>query len=122
MSAIDPTFDYSLGNDTIKVTWTPLANGDTGVPVTFADYSDRSVEFSGTFGTGGTISMQGSNVGSAYYILTDPQTSAITKTAAALEHIMEAAAYMRPIVSAGDGTTALTATMLMRRQRSGRAT
>jgi hypothetical protein len=58
-------------------------------------------------GVGGTISIQGSLDGTNWVILTDPQGNAITKTAAAIESISEATPYIRPIVTAGDGTTSL---------------
>jgi len=81
------------------------------------DWADYSVQFEGTFGTGGSITFEGSNDGTNYRALTDPQGNAITKTAAAIEQIEEAVRWVRPAVTAGDGTTALVATMFMRRNR-----
>lgn len=94
------------------VTWTGLANGDTGAPVELTQLSDRSVQVLGTFGTGGSVTLQGSLDGSNWVALTDPQGNAITKTAAGLEAISEVVRYIRPSVTAGDGTTSLTVILL----------
>jgi hypothetical protein len=44
-------------------------------------------------------------------VLSDLQTSAITKSSSALEGVAEAVKFVRPRVTAGDGTTSLTATL-----------
>lgn len=98
------------------IVWTPLTttNAD-GRPVEMPGSVVRSIHFSGTFGTGGTIKLQGSNNGTSWVDLTDPQGNAISKTAEAIEAIEENTRYVRPFVSAGDGTTSLTATLILRR-------
>lgn len=98
--------------------WTGLLNGDDGTPLEVYDHADMSVAFTGTFGTGGTIKFEGSNDGTNYFEITDPQGNAISKTAASLEQGTEIVRYYRPRVSAGDGTTSLTCTLYMRRSRS----
>lgn len=80
--------------------------------------SVRSVQFTGTFGTGGTILLEGSNDGTNYVTLTDPQGNAISKTAAGIEAIEETTVYIRPRVSAGDGTTSLVATLFLGRNNA----
>lgn len=97
------------------ITWANMANGDTGAAANWAKYQDRSVTFTGTFGTGGTIKLQGSNDGTNWFDLTDPQGNAISKTAAGLEQVQEATLWVRPNVTAGDGTTSLTAILFMRK-------
>lgn len=96
--------------------WT-LANGDTGAPLSLPSLADKSVHIHGTFGTGGSVTLYGSNnpadftvaAGSGTWIaLTDPQGNAITKTAAAIEQILENVCFIAPKVTAGDGTTSLT--------------
>ncbi len=99
------------------VVWTGLLNGDDGSAWEGPDFADRSVVVTGTFGTGGSITVQGSNDGTNWFALTDPQGNAITKTAAGLEQITEITKFVRPIVTAGDGTTSLVATMYARRGR-----
>lgn len=95
------------------VSWTGLDSDDSGAPVSLAGYSDRSVQITGTFGTNGSVTIQGSNDGINYVALTDPQGNAITKTSAALEAISEATRYIRPLVTAGDGTTDLDVTIFV---------
>lgn len=101
----------------VLVTWTGLLNGDQGLPVESVDFADRTAQFSGTFGAGGSITLEGSNDNVSYVALTDPQGNAITKTTAALEVIEEGPRYARPNVTAGDGTTSLTVTIWGRRNR-----
>lgn len=96
-------------------TWTGLDLDDSGIPIECVGYADRTVQVTGTFGTGGSVTIQGSNDKTNWFALTDPQGNAITKTAAGLELIMEAPLYLRPIVTAGDGTTSLTVSILCRR-------
>lgn len=100
------------------VTWTGLLNGDDGSPFEAYDFGDQSIQFGGTFGTGGTIVWEGSNDGVTYFTLTDVQTTAISKTAAALEQVTEATRYVRPRVTGGDGSTSLVATLYCRRGRA----
>lgn len=109
------TSDTTFGNNTHVLSWTPLANGDSGTPYGQAGFADRSIQVSGTFGVGGTVIIEGSNDGTNYIVLTDPQGNAISKTAAAIESVSEITKFIRPRVSAGDGTTAITVSMLVRR-------
>lgn len=97
------------------LTWTGLLNGDVGDAQGYAEFADKSVQVHGTFGVGGSITFEGSNDGTNWFPLTDLQGNAITKTAAALEHISEATVFVRPHVTAGDGTTSLTAILFVRR-------
>lgn len=99
------------------VTWSGLLNGDTGTRVSYTDFPDRTVQFLGTFGTGGSVSFEGSNDGTNWVVLTDPQGNAITKTAAGIEAVTETPRYVRPSVTAGDGTTNLTVIMFARTPR-----
>lgn len=89
-------------------TWTPLANGDTGSPESPGRLSDRSVQIKGTFGAGGSVTIQGSNDNVTWQTLRDPAGLALTFTSADLKQILENTNYVRPNVTAGDGTTALT--------------
>lgn len=94
--------------------WAGLANGDTGSTLMGAQYTDKSVQVSGTFGTGGTLRFEGSNDGVNWAVLTDPQGNALDFTTAKIEMVSEATLYVRPRVAAGDGTTALTVSLLMK--------
>lgn len=118
------TIEYQVdGNANLaRVVWGPLANGDDGAPVEMGDWADRTVQITGTFGAGGSVSMEGSNdkltETPTWAILTDPQGNAVTKTAAAIEVFEESTLLIRPHVTAGDGTTALIVKMVCRRNRA----
>jgi hypothetical protein len=99
------------------VTWSGLLNGDDGAPVNLSDFPDRTIQILGTFGTGGSVSFEGSNNGIDYLVLTDPQGNAITKTATAMEFVTETPLWVRPRVTAGDGSTSLTVIMIARTPR-----
>lgn len=104
-----------LGNEVKFVSWGPLANGDSGLPFGNPGFADRAVQIQGTFGAGGTVVIEGSNDGINYITLTDPQGVALSKIAAAIRGITEITKLIRPRVSAGDGTTSITVTLLARR-------
>lgn len=91
-----------------RVAWLNCANGDTGNPVGLSVYQDRSVQVLGTFGAGGSVTIQGSNDGgTTWSTLTDPLGNALTFTAAGIKQIVELPYQVRPSVTAGDGTTAI---------------
>lgn len=102
--------------DVYLATWTAMGNADTGTSVPISSASDRSVQVEGTFG-GATVTIQGSNDGTNYQTLTDPQGNALTWTSAnRLEQIEEITRYVRAITSGGTGTS-VTVTMLLRGQK-----
>jgi hypothetical protein len=102
-----------FGDNAKTVVWV-AANGDSGSPYEMRQQADRSVQIAGTFGAGGSVNVEGSNDGTNYQILRDPQGVALTFTAAGLKQVLEITNYIRPRVTAGDGTTALTITLLAR--------
>lgn len=89
----------------VRMKWEGFAaSGDVGTAVALGSWPDRSVQILGTFGTGGEITLQGSNDGgTTWATLTDPQGNSIVKSAAAIEAITEAVHMIRPICSAGSG-------------------
>ena len=97
------------------LTWSNMANGDTGQPIEMPGSADRTIQVSGTFGSGGALTLQGSNNGSVWATLTDPQGNDIVITSAKIETITEITRYMRPNVTAGNGSTSLNVSMLVRR-------
>lgn len=108
------TRDATFGNDVQVITWTPLAKGDTGTPFKNPGWADRSVQITGSFDTA-TITIEGSNDGTTYFTLTDPQTTSISKTSAALEQVIENTLWIRPNVAGSGGTTALTVVLVARK-------
>lgn len=101
--------DQNMRSQTAQ--WTGLLNGDDGAPIEWPDYADRSIQCQGTPGAAGNLRWEGSNDGSNYVVLTDPQGNNLDITATGrLEQLQELTRYMRPRVTAGDGTTTWTVT------------
>lgn len=82
------------------ISWLNLSSSDVGQAIEMSGRGDRSVQFTGTFGS---ISLQGSNDGSNWVTLTDPSGSALTATSLMLKQVMECVRYMRPICNSGAG-------------------
>lgn len=87
--------------------WIGLADDEEGDAVTLIGYSDRSVQVTGTFGSSGSVQLEGSNDGTTFVLLTDNLGNNLTFTAAGLKGVGPLAAYIRPRVTVGDGTTDL---------------
>jgi hypothetical protein len=107
----------------IHVRWTGLLNADSGGPIDYPDYPDRSIEIRGTVGVGGSIQLEGSNfqapsADADYSIMEDAQGVDIVETAIT-DHdtVGDLALWMRPRVTAGDGTTNFTVDMILRKAR-----
>jgi hypothetical protein len=99
-----------------RVLWENVPNGSTGEAVQLGSYQDRSVQVTGTFGAGGSVSIQGSNDGgTTWATLSDPLGNALTFTAAGLKQVLELTDRVRCSVTAGDGTTSLDIHMFMRK-------
>lgn len=101
--------------DCYLATWSAMGNADTGTSVLMSGAADRSVQIEGTFG-GATVVIQGSNDGSNWQSLTDPQGNAISKAAASLEQISELTRYIRAVTSGGTGTS-VNVNVLLKGQR-----
>lgn len=102
--------------DGIVCTWAGLLNGDQGNGYA-SDWQTASVQVTGTFGAGGSVRLEGSNDGTNYFAL-----SPTALTAAGLFAAMGAAErpkFIRPSVTAGDGTTNLTAIGFFAKKRLG---
>lgn len=116
-----PTIDYSpveittRGDNCHIVTWSTLTNGDDGAPVQMPGSADRTVQVFGTFGAGGNVRIEGSNDGLHWSALRDAVHAELDVTAESIRQVLEVVRYMRPRVTAGDGTTSLTVVMLVRR-------
>ena len=108
------------GSDTIHARtylWETLVTGSLdGAPIEIPDHADMSVQVVGTFDTA-TLTMQGSNDGTNYLPLTDPQGNAIAMTVTGLEQILENTRYIRPLVSSVGGSTDLDVYLHVRANR-----
>ena len=108
------TVPESLHHTCVIVTWPNLANGDDGKPIELANFADRSVQVTGEFGVGGLVRIEGSINGTDYAPLTDPQGNNLDINTAKIEAVAELVRWIRPRVTAGDGSTAITVTMLLK--------
>lgn len=100
---------------TLRYRWLAVPNGNQGNAIKLGHYQDRTVQITGTFGAGGSITIQGSNDGgSTWATLTDPLGNALTFTAAGMKAITELPYEIRPSVTAGDGSTAINVYLHMR--------
>lgn len=97
--------------------WGPMANADTGAPQSLPGFCDRSIEVSGTFGSGGSVALEGSNDGTNFFALSNPAGTTIGITSAGLQPCTTSCLWIRPHVTAGDGTTSLTVTVYARNQQ-----
>lgn len=114
MIEVQKQIPESLHHTCVVATWPGMANGDDGQPIELANFADRSVQVTGTFGVGGNVRIEGSLDGTNYAPLTDPQGNALDINGAKIEAITELVRYVRPRVTAGDGTTSITVTMLLK--------
>ncbi len=106
--------DTVVGWDNV---WAAMANGDTGAPIQMPGYGDKSIQVTGTFGAGGSCTLEGSNDltnPTNFFPLTTPAGTTIAITSAGLVAVTEACLWIRPHVTAGDGTTALVAKVFCR--------
>lgn len=99
------------------VTWSTMTNSGSDVGSAYENpgWADRSVQVFGTFGTGGTVLIEGSNDGSNWATLNDAQGNALSITTAKIEEVSAVVRYIRPRISAGDGTTSLTVVLCARK-------
>ena len=131
MAIRTPTIRY-VGERTSEIVWTGLLNGDEGAGVRQL-YSDlRLVQVQGTFGAGGNARIQGSLVGvvgtdtapatgvasADWHFIHDMQGNNLDFDGAAanlrIEKIDEGPCWIRPVITAGDGTTSLTVRLVTR--------
>lgn len=90
--------------------WTGLTDdtSDVGEGVRIGRFPDKSVQVVGTFGTGGEVQIEGSNDGGTTWgRLRDPQGTLLAIQDSNLVLVGESPLLIRPVVSAGDGTTDL---------------
>lgn len=98
----DPGLTGSFSNVKQRA-WVALGTDDTGTGEILADYPDKTITVTGTWG-GATLIVQGSNDGVTYITMTDPQGNALSKTANFIETILENPLYIKVVTSGGTGT------------------
>lgn len=96
----------------VSKTWAGLLNTDDGQGVEAASLASISVQVVGTFGVGGEVTWEGSNDGGTTWValrFQDAQSLAAKATDSTIIAVAERPLLIRPRVTAGDGTTSLTA-------------
>ena len=98
-------------------TWSSVTQADTCRPVVCPQYSDKSFQVYGSFGSGGEVVLEGTNEvtsPSNYATLRDPRGGAntIDSFSAGMSQVLENCYQVRPRVSAGTGVN-LTIVLLM---------
>ena len=96
--------------------WETLTTSNVdGEPLSMPASADRSIQAIGNFAGSAHLICQGSNDGSTWATLTDPQGNAIDFTAAGIEQIMEITLFLRPLVTGGDSNTDIDVYVLVKR-------
>lgn len=84
----------------ITVTWETLtATNNVGEAVRLPTHMDKTVTATGTFG--GAVTLNGSNDGANFFVLSDQGASDITGTAAYIAVVAENPLWIRPAAAAG---------------------
>ena len=102
-------------NDILLAKWT-LGNGDNGAALKGGNFSDQNIHFHGTFSTGGSVQLRGSNMetpdpadASHWFIVRTAHDgsdiSGVTTFYGAV--ILESVLWLSPLCTAGDGSTAI---------------
>jgi hypothetical protein len=104
--------DKSFSPSALGVLWTGLLQGDDGDPYLTAPFADKSVQVYGTF-DGATLVLEGSNNGTVWATLSDPQGNPLLFTAAKIEMVSEATKFIRPAITGGAGLTSLSCEVLI---------
>lgn len=114
MIDVHKTVPDSLHHTCVIASWAAMPNGEVGEAIELANFADRSVQVTGVFGTGGSVRIEGSINGTDYAPLTDPQGNALDIMSEKIEAITEVVRWIRPRVTSGNGSTAITVTMLLK--------
>lgn len=113
MPLITPSLNADI-RDVPRVIWSGIAAGDTFDAFTLRQQYGlaASVQVTGTFG-GATITMQVSNDGTNWVTAKDLQGADITFTATGYDELSLSAAYIRPAIASGSGSS-LSVIMVLR--------
>lgn len=115
MATVTPTVtDISGNGKVLMITWALTSVNADGAPAQWAEFADRTVTFTGTWG-GATAALEGSNDGTTWLPIADGQGTAITATANKVETAIELTRFVRPNLTTAGSGAAVSATLLMRR-------
>ena len=113
--ATQPAAKTNSFGRTIRYTWSNLAQGDDGIPISIPGAADRSVQVTGTF-NGASVIIEGTleETPINYFTLTDMQGNPISFSAVGGELISEMVTHIRPRISGGGASTDLVVILLNR--------
>lgn len=94
--------------------WSDLPLNALGDFLNTPDAVNIAIQVAGTFGSGGYVNIEGSLDGTDIVTLKDPSGNALRITSAGLYAVGTIPNQLRPNVPAGDNTTSLTVTAIMR--------
>ncbi len=110
----DATRKTSGDGSVVACTYALTTADHTGTAINTPEWGRKSVQFAGTWG-GGTAVLEGSNDGTNYVTLRDPQGISLSFTGDGLKQVLEDVSSVRPRLSVvGSGCT-VTATCLVLR-------
>lgn len=112
-----PVYLETGQSNVVQVSWSGLDGDDTGIPVNMSKCSDKTVHIyspTATYGAA-TVTIEGTNdprgnpahadhANAIWTGLTDAQANAISKTANAIEAILENPLWIRPKTAGGTGS------------------
>ena len=95
-------------SDELEAYWPNLAKNDVGQWLDVSQFSDKTIQITGTLGTGGEITVEGSlDGGTTAFTLTQADTTAFVLNALGGAAVLEAVPLIRVNATNGDGTTYL---------------
>lgn len=93
------TTPYGYGEDKVqKITWSGMNGGDSGSAVKVANWTKKAVAFTGTWNSA-SATLQGSNDGTNYYVLTNEQGVAVSATANSMQTVGTNPLYIKPVMT-----------------------
>lgn len=96
-----------------RILWETLTTANaSGAPWGAPGNADRSIQAEGTFGASAAIHLHGSNDGTNYHPLTDYNGDEIVLSAAGISAVSELTAWVKPVLTDGDGSTDVDVTMV----------
>ena len=107
--------DISGSGEVFMFTWDLTSADHTGAAIRWSPWADRSVMFTSSAWGASTGVIEGSNDGTTYVGLADPQGTAISKTSNAVESVLELTQFMIPRLSVVGTSAAVRVTLICRR-------
>ena len=102
------------GDNTGDLLWGGLDGGDEGEPMEAVRWPEKAVQVMGTFGSGASMSIKGSNMEDGdYEILTDDFGNDLTFTGADMKAIRQNPRYIKPVAVTASGVCCINVSIVM---------